>query len=190
MLTFRAECGSAIGDPELTLTETFTHPVWIDVAFERLRRDGNRRTVEKRMTESIRGSCLCGAVRFELAHRPIALAFCHCTRCRKAQGGPFGAHFLVRGRDLRLLAGADRIRTFVPSAPWKHARSFCEICGASLGELADLKARYIPLAAATLDDDPGTRLTLHEHVRSKAPWFEITDSAPQFPEDPPLDAFK
>jgi hypothetical protein len=125
-----------------------------------------------------------------LTAKPIALAYCHCSRCRKAQGGPFGAHFVVRGRDFRLLTGAAQIRTFVPPAPWKHARSFCATCGASLGELADLDARYLSIAAATLDDDPGIRLTLHEFVGSKAPWFEITDTAPQFQASPPIEAFK
>jgi len=42
------------------------------------------------------------------------------------------------------------------------------------------------IALATLDDDPGVRPACHSFVRSKAPWFEITDELPQYPEYPPL----
>jgi hypothetical protein len=34
--------------------------------------------------------------------------------------------------------------------------------------------------AGSLDDDPGTRASEHIHVGSKASWYEITDSLPQY----------
>ena len=34
----------------------------------------------------IRGSCLCGAVRFEMSGRPSTFSYCHCSRCRKSEG--------------------------------------------------------------------------------------------------------
>jgi hypothetical protein len=37
----------------------------------------------------------------------------------------------------------------------------------------------------SLDDDPGMRPTRHIFVGSKLPWFEITDTLPQFAERPP-----
>lgn len=36
------------------------------------------------------------------------------------------------------------------------------------------------LAMGSLDDDPGARPLRHEFVGSKAPWYEITDSLPQY----------
>jgi hypothetical protein len=39
--------------------------------------------------------------------------------------------------------------------------------------------------AGALDTDPGVRPFAHIFVASKAPWFEITDAIPQFPEMPP-----
>ena len=38
------------------------------------------------------------------------------------------------------------------------------------------------IALATLDDDPGLRPAAHTFVAYKAPWFEITDDLPQYPE--------
>jgi hypothetical protein len=40
----------------------------------------------------------------------------------------------------------------------------------------------VPLSI--LDDVPNVRPTLHCFVASKAPWFDMTDTLPQFPELP------
>ena len=40
----------------------------------------------------------------------------------------------------------------------------------------------LPLGA--LDDDPGVKPKFHVFVANKAPWFDITDELPQFPELP------
>ncbi len=40
--------------------------------------------------------------------------------------------------------------------------------------------------ALALLDDPPARPALHCFVASKAPWFEITDDLPQYPEYPPV----
>jgi hypothetical protein len=39
---------------------------------------------------------------------------------------------------------------------------------------------------AILDDDPPVRPACHVFVGSKAPWFEITDDLPQYPEYAPI----
>jgi hypothetical protein len=38
----------------------------------------------------------------------------------------------------------------------------------------------------TLDDDAGVRPSVHMFVGSKAPWVEINDPLPQFPEYGPM----
>ena len=41
------------------------------------------------------------------------------------------------------------------------------------------------IPAGVLDDDPKVRTNYHIYVGSKAPWHEITDDLPQYPEGPP-----
>jgi len=41
------------------------------------------------------------------------------------------------------------------------------------------------IPAGSLDNDPKIRTSSHIYVGSKAPWHEITDDLPQFPEGPP-----
>lgn len=38
---------------------------------------------------SVKGSCLCGAVRYEATGTPAAFDLDHCSRCRKASGSAF-----------------------------------------------------------------------------------------------------
>lgn len=40
------------------------------------------------------------------------------------------------------------------------------------------------LTLGALDDDPGVKPKMHVFVGYKAPWFDITDELPQFPELP------
>ena len=131
------------------------------------------------MAEIIRGSCLCGAVTFEITGRPTSLTYCHCSRCRK-QSGAFAAVAMVRREDFRLLTGAEQIRRYTPEAPWRHVRAFCGVCGSPLGEPSD-EHDVFPIAASALDDDPGVRPVLHLNVASKPAWYEITDSVKQIP---------
>lgn len=129
----------------------------------------------------IRGSCLCGAVRFELTAPPLFMSYCHCSRCRKA-GGAFAAIAMVRREGFNLLAGEAAIRQFEPEPPFKHVRSFCGTCGSPLGELLGDHETF-PVAASALDDDPGVRPVIHVHAASKPAWYEINDRVKQVPGD-------
>lgn len=128
----------------------------------------------------IRGSCNCGAVRFELTAPPRMMGTCHCSRCRKAGAGTF---VLVARDSLSWLAGREAVASYAPEPPFKYARCFCRHCGTGLGEIAS-DAETFPIAAHCLDDDPEVRNGFHEWVSVKPAWYEICDEAKRFPENP------
>ncbi len=125
----------------------------------------------------IRGSCLCGAVAFEITGIPRSLTYCHCSRCRKAEG-VFAAVLIGDADDFTLVRGAAGIARLKPVPPWTHARAFCLHCGSALGEMqtGDI---YV-IAASALDDDPGLRPTAHLNVASKPAWYEIDDGLKKY----------
>ena len=125
----------------------------------------------------IRGSCLCGAVRYEIRGRLGRMSHCHCSMCRKAHGAAFGTYAQVARRDFALLAGAESIRSY-RSSP-KVTRTFCATCGSTLQWSTDDRPDHVDVAMGTLDDDPGIRPAVHIFVASKAPWYEIADGLPQ-----------
>ena len=130
--------------------------------------------------EPIRGSCLCGAVRFEI-RRPLWMSHCHCSRCRKSGGT---TNVSVRAEDFRWVKGREHVTRYEPEPPHTLVRCFCRVCGSYLGE-PDTSPVGFPVAATALDDDPGVRPILHEFVAEKPSWYEILDGLPQHAGPPP-----
>jgi hypothetical protein len=142
---------------------------------------------------SIRGSCLCGGVKFEINGSLIGPSNCHCSNCRKQHGAAFRSRARVQINDFKWIEGEGLVK-FYESSPGGY-RGFCRVCGSPIINKFDARAadaaddpgmpsRY-GVSLGTLDDDPGVRPTAHIFVRSKAPWYEITDDLPQYAEYPP-----
>ena len=127
----------------------------------------------------VRGSCLCGGIRFEADSVPL-ITTCHCSKCRKSRGGAFSTTACVPISQFRFLRGEDLIQTYQPS-DGGYSTSFCRCCGSSAPWVVE-ERELVLVPAGLLDDDPGVRPALHMFVGSKAPWWEITDEAPQFEE--------
>ena len=131
-----------------------------------------------------RGSCLCGAVRFEVSGPLSDFVLDHCSRCRKATGSAFGAEIMCRAADFRWVSGESLVKTYVAPVreqPPGYRRDFCLVCGSAVPSVLGDR---VCLPAGALDDDPGIRPAQHIFVGYKAPWFEITDAAPQFARHP------
>ncbi|MGC4029348.1 MAG: GFA family protein [Steroidobacteraceae bacterium] len=132
----------------------------------------------------IAGSCQCGEVAYDLA-KPVAMYQCHCSRCRRARGAAHGANLFCKLDDFRWLRGEDRVVDYkLPEARY-YGVAFCRQCGASVPRVsAERGVVVVPVSG--LDTEPGMRPMAHIFVDSKAPWFEITDELPQYPQAPPL----
>lgn len=130
----------------------------------------------------IRGGCLCGGIRFEIARAAGPFELCHCTRCRKASGSAFVPWLGVRREDFRLLQGEELIRRYeapLRNKPPAYRTSFCGRCGSPVPD-PQWVCDFLEVHAGVLDDDPGLRPQRHILVEAKSPWFAITDALPQF----------
>ncbi|HYS81089.1 MAG TPA: GFA family protein, partial [Anaeromyxobacteraceae bacterium] len=76
------------------------------------------------------GSCLCGAVRYQLEGELGPIVCCHCSMCRKAQGTAFATNAPVEAARFHITRGEQALRAY-PSSPGKW-RCFCSICGSPL----------------------------------------------------------
>ena len=124
----------------------------------------------------IKGSCCCGAVKFELLAEPAMMGTCHCSRCRKAGASTI---VFVKKQDLKWIEGKENVVLFQPTAPYKYGRCFCKICGTSLGEILSEQDSF-PIAANALDDEIALKNQFHEFVSEKPSWYDICDHAKQF----------
>ncbi len=134
------------------------------------------------MTGPIKGSCLCGKVRFVIDGKFGPVGQCHCSKCRKVSGTDGNAVFYTAATNFQWLQGEGDIGTFYVADENGWHSSFCKTCGSPTPHSnRDGKIYFVP--AGLLDDDPGFRgYAAHIFVGSKAPWVRITDDSPQYVE--------
>ncbi|MGF1876976.1 GFA family protein [Photobacterium frigidiphilum] len=124
-----------------------------------------------------KGSCLCGAAKFEVSGALETTDACHCNQCRKWTG-----HFLASAevsRDSLSIYGSENLS-------WHHSsekvrRGFCSKCGSSLffDPLDTDKHHWIGISLGAFDTPTGTNLGQHIFVAEKGDYYEITDGLPQ-----------
>ena len=131
----------------------------------------------------LRGSCLCGAVRYEIDGALGRIVHCHCSQCRKASGTAFATNAPVDASIFRVVAGADAIRRYESTeGKW---RCFCSACGSPIYSETRSRPNVVRLRIGTLDSPAGGRPIAHFFASSKAEWFDIHDGLPIFDESVP-----
>jgi len=121
-----------------------------------------------------RGSCLCGAVRFEVSVPLPPPDACHCHQCRKQSGHYFAstdvprASLTIHGEEtVRWYASSERVR-----------RGFCSVCGSALF-WDPIHKDSIGVAMGAFDTPTETHLHIHIFVAEKGDYYEIADGLPQ-----------
>ena len=114
----------------------------------------------------LKGSCLCGRVRFEVTEPPVTASYCHCTRCQKRTGTAASAQVRIVPGSLNVLSGEELLRALWSSLP-------------DTGEPVGIRM-------AAFDDDPGVRPAYRQFVAYAAEWEPIPDDGlPRHPERTP-----
>src|SRR5688572_19533142 len=108
------------------------------------------------------GSCLCGAVTFEVSGALPAPDACHCKNCRKHSG-----HYLASAdipRSVVTIHGEQHVRWYHSSE--KVRRGFCATCGSTLffDPLDRQKHDWIAISMGAFDTPTQTQLSRHIFV--------------------------
>jgi hypothetical protein len=120
------------------------------------------------------GSCLCGAVRFELDERPTDAGYCHCTRCQRRSGTAASPQARIDGRAFHLTGGRGIARRV--AAPRRGLREvLLHRCGAHLFSRNPDDPTQMSIRMAAFDEDPGVRPRWRAFVAYAAPWEPIPD---------------
>ena len=131
------------------------------------------------MTGPYRGSCLCGAIRFEVDAFAPATGNCHCSMCRKFHGAAYATIAEAKSAHFRWLQGEDRLKGY--TADNGTIRRFCSDCGSSLtffSPAAD--PDLVEISLACFDDRVPVKPDAHIFVDSGADWARPDDGLPQY----------
>ena len=132
---------------------------------------------------TFKGSCLCGAVKYELSGEPKRFYHCHCERCRKASGTGHASNIMVKTDSLKWLAGESLLKRFkVPEAE-RFFNLFCSECGSAMPrDVPEIGMVVIP--AGSMDHE----ITIKPEARifwdSRAEWSCSGDGLNVFAEYP------
>lgn len=124
----------------------------------------------------LKGSCLCGAVQFEISgelHPPDA---CHCQQCRK-QSGHFWVSTDIERSNIQI-TGTEHITWYASSE--KVRRGFCSTCGASLF-WDPIAKNKIAVAMGAFDTPTATHVAMHIFTAEKGDYYDIDDGLPKHP---------
>lgn len=120
----------------------------------------------------LKGSCLCGAIRFETMSPPKGVSMCHCSQCRRQSGGVWSSAY-VPERDLHI---EGEVNWFTSSETAK--RGSCPTCGSFLFWKAN-DENTISFSLGAADGPTGLTLEKHIFVADKGDYYDITDGVPQ-----------
>ena len=65
----------------------------------------------------MKGSCLCGAIQFEVDGSVRNVGNCHCSMCRKLHGAPFATYGQAPADALTITRGEEHVRRYESSEP-------------------------------------------------------------------------
>ncbi len=125
------------------------------------------------------GSCLCGAVHYEVRGALGPAYCCHCSLCRKQSGSAFSVNAAVAFADFTVTQGQGLLKA------WTNdngvSRWFCAACGSPIYVSQGDQMR---LRLGGLDTPLATPPQMHIYTGSKAEWFTICDGLPQHAQRP------
>jgi hypothetical protein len=131
---------------------------------------------------TLKGSCLCRSVTYEVDGLAGPIGHCHCSTCRKAHAAAFATTARAERAGFRWLSGQQWLGQF-ESSPGK-LRHFCARCGSHLiAQWVDQP--QVIVRVATLDDDPGLLPVAHIWAADRVPWLSYGDELPTFDRAPP-----
>ncbi len=116
-----------------------------------------------------KGSCLCGAIHYEIRGEVARTSHCHCTMCQKQHGAAFASYANVASSDFHLMQGQEELSSYRSSPD--VVRTFCKVCGSNIGWQIDTHQHRIAIALGTFDTPYTEPVTKDLHIESKAAWL-------------------
>ena len=125
---------------------------------------------------SRRGACLCGAVEYDVTGSLASVVLCHCTQCRRSNGGALNVAVEVATEQVAFRSRATIVE--YESSPGK-LRAFCSDCGAPVYSRRTDTPEVLRLRGGLIVDLPAPAGLRHIHGNDRWPWIDGVETAPK-----------
>ena len=123
---------------------------------------------------TFKGSCQCGAIRFQIEGEPKWVAHCHCSDCRRATGAAASTYVGSEREQTRFLAGTPRAYHSSKGV----RRSFCGDCGSPIAYEGERWPSEIHFFVGLFERAEELVPQAHVFESEKLPWLHIVAEDP------------
>jgi hypothetical protein len=124
---------------------------------------------------TLRGSCLCKAVKYEIKPPFIRFAHCYCSRCRKATGTVRATNIAVALDQFKWISGEELISRYDLPEARSFATAICTRCNCPVPRPTRAREHMI-VPSGGLDDAPPMGPSAHRQWASRIGWAAIDES--------------
>ena len=125
--------------------------------------------------KTLKGSCLCKTITFEVTGKVKKLVNCHCSLCRKMNGAAFSTYAAVLSSDFQLKSG--QLSSFKVS---EHAtKHFCADCGTPIFNSNPKLAGLNILHFGALETPPTQNPDVNIYCESELEWTKAISDIPR-----------
>ncbi len=124
------------------------------------------------MTETIKGGCFCGAIRYELEPGERIVANCHCTMCRRTSGAPYVTWLVAPATSFTYTKGEPTVLNSSDIG----VRYFCNQCGTPILCVIKKRPDEVDITVGSLDEPERYTPTFEAHADTRLPWVHVRES--------------
>ncbi len=116
------------------------------------------------------GSCLCGAVTFEVENEFQNFQLCHCSQCQKTTGSAHASNLFTGPKNIEWHSGVEAIVRFDLKGRG-ISNSFCSKCGSRVPYLSR-SGETLVVPAGSLDGKPSVSPKANIFWPERAHWYD------------------
>jgi hypothetical protein len=124
---------------------------------------------------TLKGRCMCGDIRFELAEVPEFMGVCHCKHCQRQSGSAFSTMASVPRNSFSLQRGTPTVYRGTADSGFDTEIGFCGRCGSPVYTLLANQAEAIYLKTGTLDETDWFEPQFHVWCADKQRWVDLSN---------------
>jgi hypothetical protein len=138
------------------------------------------------MSKAYTGGCACGAIRYEISAKPLAMNDCQCRQCQQRSGTGHGSYLTFPSRKDVKLQGKATHWDVASDVDNMKTHGFCPACGSPVYLTFSAMPDFFTVHAGSLDEPARYKPQLVTYrIRGHA-WDHIDAALPQFEKMPPM----
>lgn len=138
------------------------------------------------MSQTYKGGCACGAIRYEISDEPMAMVDCQCRQCQQRSGTGHGSYLTFPTMKNVKVTGKATLWSVAADSGNMKTHGFCPTCGTPVHVSFAAAPDLFTVHAGSLDD-PGRYKPQIVTYRARAhAWDRIDPALPHFDGMPPM----